>query len=71
MPRRNHNAARAVFDTDRLAAAVGDLAVSLAVSDGKFPCAGCCKRGHWNGHYCPVCKGWLILSARARTLTRR
>jgi hypothetical protein len=70
MPRRNHNAARAVLNTDQLAAAAGDLAVTLAVSDGKFPCAGCRRRGHWNGDYCPLCKGALILSARIHA-TRR
>jgi hypothetical protein len=71
MPRRNHNAARPVPDADQLAAAIDGLTVTLTVSDGKFPCAGCRRRGHWNGDYCPVCKGGLILAARARTLTRR
>jgi hypothetical protein len=71
MPRRNHNAARTAPDTDRLAAAIAVLAPGLAVSDGKFPCAGCRRPGHWNGDYCPLCKGGLILAARARTLTRR
>ncbi len=71
MPRRNRNATRAAPSTDQLAAAIGDLAVILAVSDGKFPCAGCRKRGHWNGTYCEPCKGRLILDARHHTLTRR
>jgi hypothetical protein len=70
MPRRNHNAARAALNTDQLAAAVDDLAVSLAVSDGKFPCAGCRKRGHWNGAYCEPCKGRLILDARTHAIRR-
>ena len=71
MPRRNHNAARTVPDADQLAAAISDLAAILAVSDGKFPCAGCRRRGHWNGAYCEPCKGRLILDARHHTLTRR
>ena len=71
MPRRNHNAARTAFSTDQLAAAISDLAAILAVSDGKFPCAGCRRRGHWNGAHCEPCKGRLILDARHHTLTRR
>jgi hypothetical protein len=71
MPRRNHNAGRAPVDADRLSADIENLTIILTVSDGKYPCAGCRKRGHWNGAYCPLCKGGLILSARTRTLTRR
>ena len=72
MPRRNRNSGRPVIDTDRLAATVSDLATTLASAlDGKFPCTGCRKRGHWNGGYCPLCRGALILSARARVLSRR
>ena len=71
MPRRNHNAGRAAPDADRLTADIENLATTLTVADGKYPCAGCRKRGHWNGDYCPLCKGALILSARTRTLTRR
>ena len=69
MPRRNHNAGRPAPDTDRLTTGLDHLAAILTVADGKYPCAGCRKRGHWNGDYCPLCKGALILSARTRTRT--
>jgi hypothetical protein len=71
MPRRNHKATRAAFDADQLAASIADLATILSISDGKFPCAGCRRRGHWNGAYCEPCKGRLILDARTHILTRR
>lgn len=71
MPRRNHNATRPVFDTDQLVAGIEDLAATLTISDGKYPCAGCRRRGHWNGDYCEPCKGRIILDARDHTLTRR
>ena len=58
-------------DVERLAASIADLTTDLAVSDGKYPCAGCRKRGHWNGAYCPACKGRIVLDARHHTLTRR
>jgi hypothetical protein len=70
MPRRNHKASRAAPDADQLAAGI-DLAAILTISDGKFPCTGCRRRGHWNGDYCPACKGRIILDARDHTLTRR
>ena len=70
MPRRHRNA-RTVPDGDQLAAAIGVQATSLAVSNGKFPCAGCRKRGHWNGGYCPLCKGRIVLAARRRTISGR
>ena len=69
MPRRNHNA-RTVLDADQLAASY-DVAVTLTVSDGKYPCTGCRKRGHWNGGYCPPCKGRIVLAARRRTISGR
>ena len=68
MPRRNHNA-RPILDGDQLAASY-DVAVMLTVSDGKYPCTGCRKRGHWNGGYCPLCKGRIVLAAR-RTISGR
>ena len=71
MPRRNRNASRAAPDADQLAAAIHDLAATWPSRDGKFPCAGCRKRGHWNGTYCEPCMGRLIVDARHRTLTRR
>ena len=70
MPRRNRKA-RAILDGDQLAAAVHVQAATVTVADGKYPCAGCRKRGHWNGAYCEPCKGRLILDARHHTLTRR
>ncbi len=69
MPRRNHNA-RTVLDGDQLAAA-HDLAATLTISDAKYPCTGCRKRGHWNGGYCPLCKGRIVLAARRRTISGR
>jgi hypothetical protein len=71
MPRRNHNAGRPAPDVDRLTTGLDHLAAILTVADGTYPCAGYRKRGHWNGDYCPLCKGALILSARTRTLIRR
>jgi hypothetical protein len=71
MPRRNHNAGRTAVDADRLAADINNLAVILTIADAKYPCAGCRKHGHWNGGYCPLCKGGLTLAARAHALTRR
>jgi hypothetical protein len=68
MPRRNHNA-RELPDTEQLAAALGQAA-SLTVADGKYPCAGCRKRGHWNSRYCTLCLGALVLSARRTVLAR-
>ncbi len=69
MPRRHRNA-RTLPDGDQLAAAIGVQATSLAVSNGKFPCAGCRKRGHWNGRYCPPCVGRIVISARRVALGR-
>ncbi len=69
MPRRNRNG-RAVPDGDQLAAAIGVQAPSLAISNGKYPCAGCRKRGHWNGRYCPPCVGRIAMSARRTVLGR-
>ena len=69
MPRRHRNA-RTLPDGDQLAAAIGVQATSLAVSNGKFPCAGCRKRGHWNGRYCPLCVGRIVISARRVALGR-
>jgi hypothetical protein len=68
MPRRNHNA-RLPIDTEQLAAALGQ-ATSLTVATGKYPCAGCRKRGHWNSRYCTTCLGALVLSARRTLLAR-
>jgi uncharacterized protein YjbI with pentapeptide repeats len=47
------------------------LAAICTVSDAKYPCAGCRRRGHWDGEYCPLCKGSIILSARKATLAKR
>ena len=70
MPRRHRNA-RTQPDPDRLAAALTVPAPGLlAVCDGKFACAGCRKRGHWNGRYCPPCVGAIMLSARRAVLGR-
>ncbi len=44
MPRRHRNA-RAVPDGDQLAAAIGVQVATRAVTDGKYPCAGCRRRG--------------------------
>jgi hypothetical protein len=68
MPRRNRNA-RPVPDEDQLTAALGQAA-TLTIADGKYPCAGCRKRGHWNGRYCTLCLGALVLSARRTVLAR-
>ncbi len=70
MPRRNRNAARVSADADQLTAALGVQTSGLAVSDGKFACAGCRKRGHWNGRYCTICLGRLVLSARRAVVGR-
>ena len=69
MPRRNHNA-RPVPDGDQLAAAAHVQAAIMTVSDGKYPCAGCRKRGHWNGRYCTLCTGRILISARRTVLGR-
>ena len=69
MPRRNRNG-RAVLDGDQLAAAVHVQAATVTVSDGKYPCAGCRRRGHWNGRYCATCTGRIVLSARRTALGR-
>jgi len=69
MPRRNRKG-RAVPDGDQLAAAIGVQAPSLAVSNGKFPCTGCRRRGHWNGGYCPLCVGRIVISAHRAVLGR-
>ena len=65
MPRRNHHNTRPAPDTDRLAATLTRLAAALAVSDGKFACSGCRRRGHWNGDHCPACTGRIILNSPA------
>lgn len=69
MPRRNHNA-RPGIDRDQLTAALGQ-ATRLTVSDHKYPCAGCRKRGHWNGRYCTLCLGRIAMSARRTVLAVR
>jgi hypothetical protein len=68
MPRRNHNA-RPGIDTDQLTAVLGQ-ATSLTIADGKYPCAGCRKRGHWNSRHCTACLGALVLSTRRTLLAR-
>jgi hypothetical protein len=70
MPRRNRNAARVSADADQLTAALAVPATGLVICDGKFPCVGCRKRGHWNGRYCTICLGALVLSARRTVLGR-
>jgi hypothetical protein len=70
MPRRHRNA-RTVPDGDQLAAAIGVQGDVLTMADGKYPCAGCRKRGHWNGGYCPLCKGRIVLAARRRATSGR
>lgn len=69
MPRRHRNA-RTVIDGDQLAATIGVQGGTLTMADGKYPCAGCRKRGHWNGRYCPPCVGRIVISAR-RTISGR
>ncbi len=69
MPRRHRNA-RPVPDGDQLAAAIGVQGDTLTMADGKYPCAGCRKRGHWNGRYCPPCVGRIVISARRAALGR-
>jgi hypothetical protein len=69
MPRRNRNA-RTILDGDQLAAAVHTPSPALTVADGKYPCAGCRKRGYWNGLYCPPCVGRIVISARRATSGR-
>jgi hypothetical protein len=69
MPRRNRKG-RAVLDGDQLAAAVHVQTVTITMADGKYPCAGCRKRGHWNGLYCPPCVGRIAISARRAVLER-
>ena len=32
--------------------------------------AGCRKRSHWNGRYCPLCVGRIVISARRVALGR-
>jgi hypothetical protein len=65
MPRRNHKG-RCQPDPDQLAAGIHTLTrtLALAVADAKYPCAGCNRRGFWNGEFCPACTGRIILSAR-------
>ena len=69
MPRRNRNG-RPILDGDQLAAAVRVQDGTLTVADGKYPCAGCRKRGHWNGGYCTLCTGRIVISARRAVLGR-
>ena len=69
MPRRHRNA-RPVLDGDQLAAA-HTVAAILTIADAKYPCTGCRKRGHWNGGYCPPCKGRIVLAARRRVTSWR
>jgi hypothetical protein len=69
MPRRNRNA-RPVPDGDQLAATIHAQGDTLTMADGKYPCAGCRKRGHWNGQYCTMCVGRIALSARRAVLGR-
>ena len=69
MPRRNRRA-RTVPDGDPLAAAVHVQAVALTVADGKYPCAGCRRRGHWNGPYCTTCTGRIVIFARRAVIGR-
>jgi DNA-directed RNA polymerase subunit RPC12/RpoP len=67
MPRRTRKG-RCLPDPDQLAAGIHALTLTLAVAvaDAKYPCAGCSRRGFWNGEYCPACTGRIILSARTR-----
>ena len=69
MPRRHRNA-RTVIDGDQLAAAIGVQGDTLTMADGKYPCAGCRKRGHWNGRYCPPCVGRIVITARRAAMGR-
>lgn len=61
-------AAARVLDLEAGSAAL--MAACPALTDGKFPCAGCRRRGHWNGDHCPACKVRIVLDARFRS-TRR
>ena len=70
MPRRNRNAAHVSLDADQLTAALGVSPYGLTIVGGKVPCAGCRKRGHWNGRYCTSCLGALVLAARPIVLVR-
>ena len=69
MPRRNRKG-RPIPNGDQLAAAVDVQVAIVTVSDGKYPCAGCRKRGHWNGQYCTPCTGRIVISARRAVLGR-
>lgn len=71
MPRRNRNGRFRATDADQLAASIEQPAPAGAVADGKYPCAGCRRLGHWDGEYCALCKGAIVLSARRTTLIRR
>jgi hypothetical protein len=68
MPRRNHKA-RCLPDHDQLAASIQvfTLAMAVTTADAKYPCAGCNRRGFWNGELCPACTGQIILSARTHS----
>ena len=69
MPRRNRKA-RTVPGGDQLAATVHVHLATVTVSDGKYPCAGCRRRGHWNGRYCTLCTGRIVTSARRAVIGR-
>jgi DNA-directed RNA polymerase subunit RPC12/RpoP len=69
MPRRNRKA-RCLPDADLLAVAIGTLILVPAAASAKYPCAGCGRRGFWDGEYCPACKGRIIRDARHHA-TRR
>jgi len=61
MPRRNHNAHASVIDTDTLA----DQASTLAAELCQTPCSACGTNSATEGTYCVLCKGRIILDARA------
>ena len=71
MPRRNRNGRYQPDDADRLVASTALMPAECAISDAKYPCAGCRRRGHWAGEYCPLCKGKIMLSGHKNSLTRR
>ena len=69
MPRRNRRA-RTLVNGDQLAAAIHVQDGTLTAADGKYPCAGCRRRGHWNGRYCTMCTGRIVTSARRAVIGR-
>lgn len=45
--------------------------LSVPDADAKYACAGCRRRGLWNGEYCPGCTTQIIVDARKHMTGRR